>query len=104
MSQESEEAVFYRGCYKIKVAHGIKTILQNFIRTSHRSVHILGPVQVYRGGVNRIYQGPLPTVPGLLKVPLELAKHLVLGFLPRVQREGLLEKERGGWRQSMDIR
>lgn len=43
MSQEREEAVFYRGCYKIKVAHGIKTILQDFIRTSNRSVHRLGP-------------------------------------------------------------
>lgn len=31
-------------------------------------------MQVYRGGVNHIYQGPFPTVPGILKVPLELER------------------------------
>lgn len=80
----------------------MKTILQNFIITSSLSIQRLGPAQVYLGGVN-LYQGSLPTIPGILKVPLELAKCLVLGFPPRMQREGHWEKGRGGRRQGMDI-
>lgn len=79
----------------------MKTILQNFILTSSLPVQRLGPVQIYLGGVN-LYQGPLPTIPGILKVPWELAKCSVLGFPPRMQREGHWEKGRGR-RQGMDI-
>lgn len=40
-----------------------------------------------------LYQGLLPTVPSILKVALELAKCLVLGFGPRSQG-ALGERER----------
>lgn len=58
----------------------MKIILRDFIVISNSSVQIFGPVKFYPGELN-LYQGPLPTFPGILKVPLELAKRLVLGFL-----------------------
>lgn len=41
-----------------------------------------------------LYQGPFPTVSGILKVPLELTKWLVLGFLQGAKRRILGERER----------
>lgn len=45
----------------------------------------------------RLYLGPLPTLPGISKVPLGLAKYLMLGFLLRMRREEHEEKRRRGW-------
>ena len=73
----------------------MKIILRDFTVISNSSLLKLGPVECYPDKLN-LYQGPLPTFPGILKVSLELAKRWCWASFPRVQREGQREKGRGG--------